>query len=357
MASLNGRGPVVPSRVPAAGRLGRRVRQARARPRGRSDRRRRGDRRRRAGGASLRQPAAPAARGRPGADGEARRGAGGGDREGQGVRGAQPERRDDAPVRAEGAVPRRPRVRMALARDRRQGQRLLDARTGPEAAAQADPAAVPQPRQPHGQRGRAVPLAGHAGRGRRRLHPHRDERSAAAGLRWGRARDPLRRQGPRQGRPGARQLRARLRRDRARHRAGRGNLGASDRRRDQGVRARRRPRAAGMGARGQGGVGGPKAARPGDPHARLAAPLRRPSGTSSAARGSIPRVRTACRSGSWSGSTTPTPPSRPTTSSSCSRPPSSCAGSSRAASAWRGARRRSPRAATGRCPSPRRRGW
>ena len=255
------------------------------------------------------------------------------------------------------AVPRRPRVRMADPRHGRQGQRLLDARAGAEAAAQADPAAVPQPRQPHGQRRRAVAVARPASRGRRRVHPDRDQRAAAAGLRRHRARDPLRGQGPRQGGRGARQLRARLGRDRARHRARRGHVGPSDRRRDQGVRVGREPGAAGVGARGQGGVGGRQAARPRDPHARLAASLRRkvarvrrlvdlPAGRQSR----LDRVRGRARLHRRHRL-------RRTICSSCSRPRVSFAESSRAASASPGARRRSPRAATGRCPSPRRRGW
>ena len=66
---------------------------------------------------------------------------------------------------------------------------------------------------------------------------------------------------------------------------------------------------------------------------------------------------TASRSASSPASTGPTRSSRPTTcsrSSSCTR---GCARSSRAASAWAGARRRSPRAATGRCPRCTRRAW
>ena len=53
------------------------------------------------------------------------------------------------------------------------------------------------------------------------------------------------------------QLRARRRRRRPGHRAGRGHLGPPDRRGDPRVRPGRRPRAAGVGARGQGGLEGP----------------------------------------------------------------------------------------------------
>ena len=49
-----------------------------------------------------------------------------------------------------------------------------------------------------------------------------------------------------------------------------GSLGSPDRRRDQGVRPRPRARAPGVGARGQGGLEGPEAAGPGDPHVRAA---------------------------------------------------------------------------------------
>ena len=47
-----------------------------------------------------------------------------------------------------------------------------------------------------------------------------------------------------------------------------------------------------LGARGEGGLGGPEAARQGHPHARLAAALRRPSTASTAARGSTRWART-----------------------------------------------------------------
>ena len=78
----------------------------------------------------------------------------------------------------------------------------------------------------------------------------------------------LGRQGPRQGRRAARQLRARHRHQGAGHGARRGLLGPPHRRRDPRVRPRRGPRAAGLGARRQGGLEGPQAARPRDPHDR-----------------------------------------------------------------------------------------
>ena len=78
-------------------RLAGRVRQDRARRRGRPHRHRRGDRRRRHRRPGLRQPPAAAAGRRPGADGEPGRGACGGDREGQDLRRPQPVRRGHAP--------------------------------------------------------------------------------------------------------------------------------------------------------------------------------------------------------------------------------------------------------------------
>ncbi len=82
--------------LPPAGRLAQGVHQARPRRRGRADRGRRGDRRRRHRRPGVRQPAAAAAGRRPGDDGAPRRSAGGGDREGQDLRRAQPVRRGHA---------------------------------------------------------------------------------------------------------------------------------------------------------------------------------------------------------------------------------------------------------------------
>ena len=81
-------------------------------------------------------------------------------------------------------------------------------------------------------------------------------------------RRPHGRQGPRQGRRAAGQLRARHRRHRPGDRARRGLLGPPHRRGDPRVRPRREPRAAGLGARRQGGLEGPQAAGPPDPHDR-----------------------------------------------------------------------------------------
>ena len=109
------------------------------------------------------------------------------------------------------------------------------------------------------------------------------------------------------------------------------------------------PPAAALGARRQGGLGGLGAARPRDPHDGMAAAQAR----------EVERVRRQLHLPDGRGqglhrlrrraSTTPTPPSRSTTLSSCSRRTRSCARSSTAASASPGARRRFRRAATGRC--------
>ena len=270
-------------RVPAARRLGGRVHRAADRPGGRADRGRRRDRRRRAGRARLRDPAAAAARGRPGADREARRGAGGRDREGQGGRRAPALRRGHEPVGDPGAVPGRRLV--ADLRPGRGRDRLLHAQPQARGPAQADAAAVPQPRQPRGGAGRAQPLAGREGRGGGRLHPHRDDRPQAAGRGRRGARRAHRRQGARQGRRREVQLRAGLRRRGEGHRARRGLLGPPHRRGAEGPRPRGQG-PAGVGARRQGGVGGRGAVPEGRPHARLAAARRRASGRSSAAPGS-----------------------------------------------------------------------
>ena len=119
------------------------------------------------------------------------------------------------------------------------------------------------------------PLPRRQSRRSRRLHPLRDRRDQAAGRgprRQGRA---LRRPRPRQGRRRARQLRARLRRRRQGDRARRGHGRPPHLRRLRLLRhARRRPDA--LGARGQRGLGGQGAARPGHPHDGLAAAQSRP---------------------------------------------------------------------------------
>ncbi len=147
-------------------------------------------------------------------------------------------------------------------------------------------AELQEPRQRGRLRLGARPLPAGARRGGRRLHPHRDRRVAADRRAWARRRRSLGRQGPRQGGGGARKLRAGHRHRRQGDGARRGLLGPSHRRRDQAVRPRRPPRAAGLGARRQGAVEGSQAARSRDPHARAVAAQGRPPGTAtSAARG------------------------------------------------------------------------
>ena len=142
---------------------------------------------------------------------------------------------------------------------------------------------TPPPFRNHGNyvvsRGRAQPLAGGEGRGGRRLRPlgddghkllgraKRDEarsrRGAVVGVRTGdKGRD---KSGAEKGNfePGSDVIAQG-------HRAGRGLLGAPDRRGDEVARAGRL-RPPGVGARRQGGVGGRAAVREDRPHARLAA--------------------------------------------------------------------------------------
>ena len=191
---------------------------------------------------------------------------------GEGVRRAQPLGRGHAPGAAAGALPAH-RAR-ALARG---GLRVRRGDQGgglPHAQRQAgaedpDPAAVQEPRQRGrlGRRDGALPAA--PGRGGRRLRPHRDVGHAA----------------DRRGRPASSAC-ARATRAAARTASrsanfepgtdikaqvtvlGRGLLGPPHRRGDPRVRPRRRPRAAGLGARGQGGLEGRQAAGPRHPHGR-----------------------------------------------------------------------------------------
>ena len=247
------------------------------------------------------------------------------------------------------AVPRPRQVGVAGLPGGHQG-RGLPADPEESAPAEADAAELPQPRQLRHLGRQTGPLPRRQSRGGRRLHPLRDRRDQAAGRGPGRQGRALRRPRPRQGRPGARQLRARLRRRRQGHRPRRGHRRPPHLRRLRLLRhARRRPDA--LGARGQRGLGGDGAARPGHPHDGLAAAQGRPNTTSSAAASSTRWARTRSAS-AWSpASTTPTPPSASTTPCSCSRPTPSSRRSSRAASGSPGARRRSPPAATSRCPS------
>ena len=96
-------------------------------------------------------------------------------------------------------------------------------------------------------------------------------RAADRDRRAGRRR-PLRRQGPRRATATPlSQLRAGQRHQGRGDGARRGQLGSPDGGGDPRVRSRRRSRAAGLGARRQGGLAGRPAARPGDPHARAVA--------------------------------------------------------------------------------------
>ena len=103
-------------------------------------------------------------------------------------------------------------------------------------------------------------------------------------------------------------------------------------------------------ARGQGGVARRAPARARRAHDRLAAQGRVRATASSAARSPIRWAPTRSASGSSSASTTRTPRSRCTTCCRRRRATRSSAACSRAASASPGAPRRSPRAASGRCP-------
>ncbi len=203
----------------------------------------------------------------------------------------------------------------------------------------------------------ALPAA--PGRGGRRVHPHRDLRHAADRRGRPRRRRALGRQGPRQGRRAARQLRAGHRHQGAGDGARRGLLGPPHRRRDQGVRPRRRPRAAGLGARRQGGLEGSQAARPRDPHDRSVAAEALRQVRADRRHVDLPdegredRRGPRHRSASSSTSSTPTRRPPPTTCCSSSRCTRSSRASSRAASASPGAPRRCPAAATGRCRSSR----
>ena len=217
--------------------------------------------------------------------------------------------------------------------------------------AEAAAAQLPQRGHLHDVGLETGPLPRRESRRGRRLHPLRDRRDQAAGRgpdRQGRA---LGRPRPRQGRRGARQLRARLRRRRQGDGARRGHDRPPHLRRLRLLRHARGLRPAGVGARGEGDLGGAEAARPGHPHARLAAALGRANTRRPAAASSTRWARTRSASASSSASTTPTPPSASTTSCSASSSTPSSPRSSRAASGSAGARRRSPRAATGRCRS------
>ena len=300
----------------------------------------------------LRQPAAAAARGRAGAEGAPRRGAGRGDREGQGLRGAQPlGRRDAARVRCTSCSPtliREDWPEGATARSPGEAVYSWPKPGGDPAAAGA--AELPQPRQPRRVGRRALPVDGRPGGGGRRLRPDRDvgrpscswTDGAVVGVRSGdkgRGSDgePLRNFEPGSDVTAQATVLAE------------GVLGPPD-----GAAIKRfalaeysEPQVWSLGVKEVWEV-----AKPLD---RVIHTL----GLAAAPADEVPRVRrvvdlpdgraTRSRSASSPASTTPTRPSRSTT---CSRSSSStrwCGGSSTAASASPGARRRSPRAATGRC--------
>ena len=173
-------GGVAPAQFPPPVDAAAGVRRPADRSRGGAHRGRHRDRRRRPRGPRLRDPADAAARARARADREARRGAGGRDREGQDARRAPAVGREHAPLGDAGAVPGHGRVRVARAVEGRQGRRLpADREAG--AAAEADAAELPQPRQLRGVGRAARPLPGREGRGGGRLHPVRDRRRQAAG--------------------------------------------------------------------------------------------------------------------------------------------------------------------------------
>ena len=228
-------------------------------------------------------------------------------------------------------------------------------------AAEADPAAVPQPRQLRGLGRRAQPLAGREGRGGRRLRPRRDRRRRSCWSRTGKV------VGVRTG-------------DKGRDKSG-GEKGNFEPGSDVIAKATvlaegcwghltgaalkaLGPRAqgpAGLGAGRQGGLGGRAAVREDRPHARLAAARRRevagvrrlldlrhePRGRDAEG---LDRVRHRPRLHRRA-------LQRPRRAAGVQAAPAGHARSSRAASASRGARRRSPRAATGRCRRCTRRAW
>ena len=282
------------------------------RPGGRADRGRRPHRRRRPGRPRLRDPARPAARGEPGRwpSGSARC------RSRVLEKGKQPGSHllSGAVVNPRGAAPPLRRALpdggpAVLRRGARRGRLRPHA---PHRAADPAAAADAQPRQLDRLALAARPLPRRAGGGGRRDDPPRDRGAEAPRRARPRRRRPHRRQGPRPRGRRARQLRARLRPRREGHRARGGDAGPPHRRRARPLRPARR-RAAGLGARREGGLEGREAARPHHPHDGLAAAHRQASTASSAARSSTRWARTWSRSASSSGSTTATPSSPSTT--------------------------------------------
>ena len=265
MAAHSGRSPYAPSEFPPpVDTVGEFVKRG-TRRRGRADRGRGGDRRRRDRGTRMRQPAAAAARGRPRSDGEARRSPGGGRREGQDLRWAQPLGRGDAPGSAPRAVRRSVAGGLAhgALRVRRghQGVGVPAHRTEDQGSgADLRGAELQEPRQRGGVGVGPGSVPAAPRRGGRSVRAHRDLGHAAdrAGRPGGRR--PLGRQGPGQGRRAAGQLRAGHRYQGPGDGPRRGLVGPPHRCGDQGVRPRRATRAPGLGARRQGGVEGQAAA-------------------------------------------------------------------------------------------------
>ena len=122
------------------------------------------------------------ARGRAGADRAARRGAGGGDREGQGLRRAHAERREHASRRRCGSCSRTSTRRTGRSSTRRSTKDAVYLLTK-KAALPLKP--MPPNFRNHGNYVTSVsklsPLPRRAGGGEGRLHPHRDGRRQAAG--------------------------------------------------------------------------------------------------------------------------------------------------------------------------------
>ena len=260
------------------------VRRRADRPRRRADRGRRPHRRRRPGRPRVRDPARPAARGAPRGGRAARRGARRGGREGQAAGLAPPLRRGRQPALAAAPVRRPLPARRAA---RRTGRCTASPSTCSRGARRCGIPPPPTMRN-HGnvvfslsRLGRW--LAEQAEEGGAMILPE----TAAEKLLVSHGRVVGVRTGDKgRGRDGERagQLRAGLRPRREGDGARRGDAGPPHRRRARPLRAARR-RAAGVGARRQGGLEGREAARPRHPHDGLAAAHRR----------EVPRVRRLVR--------------------------------------------------------------
>ena len=162
-------------------------------------------------------------------------------------------------------------------------------------------ASVPQQGQPHLLARPARALAGRAGRGARGDAAARDRRPDAARVRRRGAGRAHRRQGARSRRLAGAELRARRRDPRRRPRCSpRASRVISQRPRGRPFRARAQ-KPPDLLARRQGGLAGRATARPGHPHARLAAAGRRSAATSRRLVHLPDGRRTWSRSASWSG--------------------------------------------------------